>query len=52
MDNDIFYYCDKCGRPIDNQLIPKDIAHGYNFCPDCALELYRKIFGNREGKQQ
>lgn len=52
MDNDNYYYCDRCGSPIDNQLTPKDIAHGLNLCPDCALALYRKIFGAEQEDEQ
>ena len=51
MDNDTYYYCDKCGKPIDNRLIPKDLTCEYSLCPDCAAKLYQKIFGNQEGQQ-
>lgn len=49
MDNTEFIYCDKCGCPIDNQPDPKDPT--YNFCPDCALKLFQKIFGSKESEQ-
>lgn len=35
-----YYYCNICGKPIKEDNSDND----YNFCLDCALELYQKIF--------
>ena len=45
-----FLYCDKCGKPLENYINPEDPA--YSFCPDCALALFQKIFGNAEDDGQ
>ena len=47
-DTNSYQYCDKCGCPIDAQH-DSDVPT-YCFCPNCALNLFQKIFGDQEDK--
>lgn len=44
-----YCYCDKCGKPIERSDFDEDDA---SLCQECALELYRKIFGNDDPQKK
>ena len=43
------YFCDICGKPVNPPTEDKEPVN--IFCPECAVRLYQKIFGNQEGEQ-
>lgn len=46
--NTIYYYCVRCGKPLDREPIFVDGDKSLELCKACATELYKKIYGEEQ----